>query len=474
MKILLVSSYRFENISRTDIAPPLGVLALAAVLRQSGMQPEVLDLNLVDPNDGQTPEDAYIAAIIGHCQNANEKTLIGFSCLTTTHFPFMRIATQKIKQLYPTAKTCLGGVHATLFINEIMHNCPEFDYVISGEGEEQIVALAHAVQSQDWSTLVNQQALGYRDIDGNVVINPRVHYIKDLDTLPMPAWDMIDFPKYYRDHTGWRNPKGHDIKISIPLMTTRSCPYDCNFCSSESIMGRGFRKRSPKQVVDEIEYHVKELGHNYFGFADDNLTLRKDHIMAICNDIVKRKLDIQFESFNGYNLASLDDEVVAALVAAGCVYVILPIEHGNDYMRNTVIGKRLPREKIFEVNNLYRKHKLLRRGVFIMGFPEDTPETLNSTRDMINDLDLDLCNVFSLIPFPGTKVFKQIIKDNLLISKIDVDKLWTGDMGLNTGGTDFYVKPYAMSIDQLSEYRGIFDQLATERLGKLRSNNGAF
>jgi anaerobic magnesium-protoporphyrin IX monomethyl ester cyclase len=472
MRVILISSYRFENISRTDIAPPLGVLALAAVLRQRcGITPELLDLNLIDHAPGQDPHDAYIEAITEKCADADHNTLIGFSCLTTTHFPFMRKAAALVKSFNPESLTCIGGVHATLFIEDIMKNCPELDFIVSGEGEEQIVTLAKYLENRDFELLKNQQAIGWRSQDGSIIINPRISYIQNLDTLPMPAWDLVAFKMYYRDHSNWRNPKGHDIKISIPLMTTRSCPYDCNFCSAHSIMGRGFRKRSPHNVVDEIEYHVNEFGHNYFGFSDDNLTLHKNHIMEICNEIQRRKLDIQFESFNGYNLASLDEEIIDALVKSGCVYVILPIEHGNDYIRNRIIGKKLPREKIFDVMSHYKKHNILTRGFFIMGFPEDTEHTLSETEKMINELQPDIVNVFTLIPFPGTKVFHQAFKDNLFINQVNPAHLWTGKMNLHTSGSEFYIKPYMMSMEQLEYWRMRFNSISDRLLKKVETAN---
>jgi radical SAM superfamily enzyme YgiQ (UPF0313 family) len=225
-------------------------------------------------------------------------------------------------------------------------------------------------------------------------------------------------------------------------------------------MGRGLRLRHPIKVVDEMENLYRQHNINYFGFLDDNLTLNKSHIMTLCNEIVKRGLNIQFESINGYNLASLDEEIIDAMAKAGCVYVILPIEHGSDYMREKVIGKRLSREKIFEVASLYKKYNLLTRGYFIMGFPEETPETLMETYTMIQNLQLDMNNVFNLIPFPGTKVFDQALRDNLLIGDIDASRLWTGQLGLHADNEQqFYIKPYTMTLEELSIFRKKFDML---------------
>ncbi|MBF0530246.1 MAG: radical SAM protein, partial [Deltaproteobacteria bacterium] len=177
------------------------------------------------------------------------------------------------------------------------------------------------------------------------------------------------------------------------------------------------------------------------------------------NEIVRRGMVIQFESFNGYNLASLDEEIVAAMVEAGCVYVIPPIEHANEYIRNKIIGKHLSRDKIYEVVALYKKYNLLTRGLFIMGFPEDTRETLDETHRMILDLNLDMNNVFNLIPFPGTKVFEQARRDNLFLGEVNADRLWEGAWDLNAVRSCFYLKPYQMTLEDLEEYRKIFDGL---------------
>ena len=465
MKAILISSFKFDSVSRTDIAPPLNLLYIAAVMRNSGVEPILFDMNLITVSSPETAEKERLAAVKVRLTESRPD-IIGISCLTTSHFPFMHQSAAMARRLFPNAIIILGGVHATLFAKEILENCPEFNYIVLGEGEEQTAELCKAFINGNVKDLSHIQSLGWRDPSGKVIVNPRINYITELDLLPMPAWDMIDFSLYYLDHSNWYNPKKHNIKISIPILSTRSCPYACNFCSAHKTMGRGFRKRSPSNVVDEIEYHIDKYAHNYFGFADDNLTLDKRHALDVFNEITKRGLDIQFESFNGYNLASLDAEVVDAMAQAGCIYAILPIEHGSDRMRNQIIGKKLPREKIFEVMNLYRKHRIQTRAMFIMGFPEDTSETLQETLTMIEALSPDMADVFTLIPFPGTKIFSQSIRDNLFIRQVDENKLWDGSLSLDTKGADFYIKPYAMSLDELADWRHKFNDVSAAYLAR--------
>ena len=123
---------------------------------------------------------------------------------------------------------------------------------------------------------------------------------------------------------------------------------------------------------------------------DDNLTLNKAHIIDLCNEILRRKIKIIFNTPNGVWINSIREEVVAKMAEAGFVHAGMPIEHGDEYIRNKVIGKVLDRKKIFEVARLFKKYKVMTHGMFIMGFPEDTNETLKNTYDMMNELRVQI------------------------------------------------------------------------------------
>jgi magnesium-protoporphyrin IX monomethyl ester (oxidative) cyclase len=223
------------------------------------------------------------------------------------------------------------------------------------------------------------------------------------------------------------------------------------------VMGKKHRKRGVSKIVDELELLVKEHGVNYFSFMDDQLTLNRGHTLELCDEILKRKLNIQFDAPNGVWINSLREDLVAKLAEAGMVACNLAIEHGNDYIRNKVIGKNLERDKIYKAAKYLKKHKVLSGGFFIMGFPEDTNETLQDTYDMMQDLQLDKMQVNTLVPFPETALFKQVIKENLFINKWNLDELWKTPISYQQG--EFVVKPYKMSVDELRSWRNKFDKL---------------
>jgi radical SAM superfamily enzyme YgiQ (UPF0313 family) len=223
------------------------------------------------------------------------------------------------------------------------------------------------------------------------------------------------------------------------------------------VMGRTHRKRSPKTIVNEIELLNKSYGINYFSFMDDQLTLNKAHIIELCDEILKRGLKIIFDAPNGLWINSLREEVVAKMAEAGLVCASIAVEHGDDYMRNKVIGKMLDRKKIFEVVRLFKKYNIMSVGQFIMGFPEDTNETLKNSYDIMDELQLDKSGCSTLIPFPETALFKQVVKDKLFIRDWNLDELWKTP--ISHGQAEFVIKPYNMSLDDLYKWRIKFDEM---------------
>lgn len=459
MNVLLVSCRRLDWMQESKGTIPVPLIYLAAVLQDAGYNPTILDLSILPAEVGKSPDEISLGILEQYIQK-HTPALIGFNCFVSQHFPFISSAAQYIRNIAPEIHITVGGSHPTLFAEDILNNCPEIDSIVLGEGEEQIVALAKAIEKRKMSDLISVQAITYR-VDGKVVSNPRISYISDLDALPESPWDLIKLEDYYSDHTGWHNPKNMNIQLSIPILTSRSCPFNCNFCACHKTMGRTFRMRTPKKIVDEIERLNKEFGMNYFGFIDDNVNLDKQHVIGICDQIIQRKLDIQFEPTCGLYLGQVDEDVAYSLGKAGCVFARLPVEHGNDYMRNTIIGKNLPREQIFRAKRLLKENGMRVSTMSIMGFPEDTSATLQDTYDLLMELNADLNYVFNLIPFPGTRLFEQARSEGLLLGHFDTSSLWRGEADLDPvqKTQQYHLKPRNMSFEEMDIYREKFNQI---------------
>ncbi|MGE4297676.1 MAG: radical SAM protein [Desulfovibrionaceae bacterium] len=451
---------------------PPSLMYLASYAARYGFTSSLLDLNLHLRDDDETNPGYYERYLDIMCERMrrDQPRVVGIGCLFSGQFPFVDAATRRIKSMWPEVITCTGGIHPTIFGKDILENCPDIDFVAIGEGEEQFLNILNRAKNP--GHVIDCEGIGFRD-NGTVVVREKTHFIADLNALPMPDYLLVDFDDYRHDLSKWHNPKGHAFDISVPLITSRSCPNRCNFCSMFLVMGPKFRARSAENVLEEIEYLYNEHGVRHFSVMDDNLTFSKKRTLTICDTIVKRGLDIQFDTPNGLMVRTLDQEVVDALVSAGWVRGSIAIESGSDYIRNEVVGKRLPREMIFDVLGYVAKYPhVYLRAYFIMGFPEDTPETLEASYAMIEEMHIDDIYMSNIMPFPGTNLFKQCVRDDLLLG-INHTNIWRAEMLYMTGNKRFFIKPYAMDLAQLQAYRVRFDAQLDRKRQEARARRKA-
>ena len=462
MKILLIAPYvnlyfdrSGKSVVREDFIPSSALLHLAAILRAKNYEPIIIDLNNSVVHNQKEKYLDYCKKVIIDSLNEHKPDLVGINCLFSGTFPDVLEFAKTVKSHSPNLKTAIGGIHPTSFYKEILTHCNDVDYVAIGEGENSIVDLAASIKAKNENLLSAIKSFAYRDKEGVVKINREKNYVEDLSSLPMPAWDLLNFKEFEMNLDHYYNPRKLPLKYRAAIFSSRACPLACNFCDMFLVMGKKHRKRSAKTIVDEIEMLNKNHGVNFFSFMDDQLTLNKGHIIEVCDGIIERKLKIAFDTPNGLWINSLREEVVAKMAEAGLVKTNLAIEHGDDYIRNKIIGKGLDREKIFEVARLFKKYRVMSSGFFIMGFPEDTNETLQNTYDMMDELKLDTVAVFTLIPFVGTALFKQVVKDKLFIDDWNLDELWKNPM--QNQQAEFFIKPYNMTVDELYKWRKKFD-----------------
>jgi len=474
MHVLLINPSTPAYMPNKEFMFSTALLSLAAVLQQAGFTVELLDLNTYKPWAlPPAAAEATIAAAISGRIRESRPSLIGIGCLFSGQFPGVLRDAHTCKQANPSIPVVVGGMHPTTFPREILVNCPAIDYVVIGEGERQIVAIARWVQHRR-ADLAQVDGIAWRDAAGEVVVNEKKTYIDDLDSLPLPAYELMRFSDYDHDTTHWHNPRRHSFSMTVPLVSSRSCPMRCNFCSMFLVMGPRIRFRSPVHLVDEIEHLYREYGQRHFSFMDDNVNLKKRHILSICDEILRRGLEIQFETPNGLMTNALDREVMDGMIAAGWIRGAIAIESGSDHIRNTIMGKRLSREKIFEVIALARSYpRLYFKAYFIIGMPEDTRDTLQQTYDMIREIEIDDPYVTNLIPFPGTRVFEQARRDNLFVEDFDFQNLWRMDGFHYHDNKRFYIRPYQLRLEELQEFRRAFDRLLLENRAARRRERAA-
>jgi len=449
MKVLLVNppipSFWYNN----EFYLPSSMLYLAASLREQGHTPLILDMKIHSLNP-ESKGTGFYEELLCSKISSFAPDLIGFGCLFSGNFPDVLHFASLCKKQFPDIPIVAGGIHFTIHVQKIMEMCPAFDLIIIGEGERSLPEMVSALSTGGSVAAID--GIAWRE-SGTVRINQKASYIENPDEIPFPAYDLINLQDYFVDTSAWHNPKKLPINTSIPIITSRSCPLRCNFCSMYTVMGPRWRSRSPENVVQEIEFLYNTYQHRHFSIMDDNFTLNKSRALEICRLIRDRGLDIQFETPNGLNINSLDAELMDALVEAGMVRVALAIESGSDHIRNTIMGKHLSREKILDTVALTRRYPQLHvSAFFIIGMPEETKETLEDTYEMIKLIKADKIQLMNIVPFPHTAVFDQAVRDGLLVD-LDTETLFlSSDLYFKNSGR-FFIKPYHLELHEMEAFR---------------------
>lgn len=437
MNILLINAATdYEGTSQRSVYFPTGILSVAASLKREGHAVRVLDLN-IDRESFEPLLDWNIAA--------TNPQLVGIGGLYSSAWPHQKRIAQFVKSRIPNVPIVVGGIHPTMFAQEILERYSFIDYVVLGEGELTACYLADAIALDQSASLLD--GIAFRK-DGSVIVNPKTRFA-DVESLPEPDYSLVSVEKYSFDTSGWHSPKNIPVGRPFPILTSRSCPKRCSFCSMHLVHGQGIRHRSTTSVVDEMEHLHHAYGATYFEIMDDNLTCDRGHVLSFCSKIRSRGLDIQFCTPNGVAVEGFDDEVCSALVDAGLVRVCLAIESGSEFIRNKAIGKKLSNEQIDIAMRACEKQPTLFVGAFfVFGMPQETSETLAESVKMATSLPLDKAWVFFATPYPGTALHRLCVRDGLIEHQ---DLLENPMLKSDTDSPHF--KPPNVSIEELQSAR---------------------
>ena len=421
--------------------PPIGLGYLASFLEKYGHKVILIDCWIHHFSNEE------IFRIIRH----TKPDIVGLTALTA-HYEEMRelcefISNERLRD--PNISQFLlmiGGIHVTALPEVSLLEC-KADLAVLGEGENTLLELIEAVvQSQD-----PYKIDGIAYIKNNTLkMNKPRDLIKNLDELPFPAWHLMPISHYPQD------PHGHDYKRTpfAPILTTRGCPFSCTYCASTNFWRRTIRYRSPKNVVDEIEYLIQKFGVREIHVWDDNLTLSKQHILGICHEIIRRKLDVTIKCPNGIRIDSLDNEILMWMRQAGFYHMILAIESGSQHVLNQV-QKKLDLDKVPRIARLAKKYGFIIKGFFILGLPGETISSAIETIKFSKKIGLNFAAFFIAQPLPGSQLFTEWVhKKKITQIKWDEIQFDTGVYSLdylpikvlitlrNRGYLTFFARPY--------------------------------
>lgn len=434
MRILLLNpAFSAPKHAGFGLSFPLGLGYLATALKNAGHDVIGLDAAIGAPPQTISAGQIHFGFTDTQLRDRiikHKPDIIGISCFFSSRFPAVLKSARVIKDIDKTIPVIVGGAHPSIMPDNVCAY-PEIDFAMIGESEHSLVTFLQAFEKQmDYHSI---EGLAFKR-DGQVIVNPKTQYENEPDRLGFPDWDTFCLEKYLiLNKDRW----GLGFGRYAPLITSRSCPYHCNFCSVHKVMGPKYRARSAEHVLQEIELLVTGYGVNEISFEDDNLTYEKGRFIEICRGIIENKFKIKWHTPNGVHVGSLDDEMIDWASQAGCDSLNLAIESGDEHMRNKVIKKGLSTQKIYEVVRSCRKAGIKVNAYFVIGMPGEIDHSINNTRKLIKDLRFDNLSIFTATPIPGTRLYDECL-------------------------TKGYIKPNSIDSDFVSEQATIFTQPVIE------------
>ncbi|MDP8257458.1 MAG: radical SAM protein [Candidatus Alcyoniella australis] len=368
---------------------PLGIMYLASYLRERyGCEVKLFDMQL------------RIKRVEPVIQAAREfgPELIGISGMSPDARAIQSL-TQAIRREFPDVPLVIGGAHAT--------NCPErtldetdCDYLIPNEGELALGALVEHLRGE--RELQDVPSILYRR-DGQTVQHEPAPYIEDLDSLPFPAFDLIDIEGYYKIQ---RCGVIFSHKRYAAMVTSRGCPYRCAYC--HNILGKHNRVRSPENVVNEMQSLVREYGVGEFVIMDDMVNLYPKRINRIAELIIERKLDIKLHFPIGMRGDIMTEESVRLLKKAGMFRCMYAVETASPRLQK-MIRKNNDLDKILHIIDYTQRQGVMVHGTFMLGFPTETEQEALATLELARRSRLHTAAFYRVIPYWGTDLYRMAL-----------------------------------------------------------------
>lgn len=346
--------------------PPLGLAYIAAALN-SHYNLQVIDASALGIDKVELfKKNTYLFGLnkeeIVNLINIDTDILC-ISLMFSNNWLYDKELIKHIKAEYPDLKIIAGGEHVTAVPEFCMEEAP-IDFIVLGEGEDTIVELCKSIQNDKDVSLV--QGIVYK-VDGVVNFSNVRNRISNIQEISWPAWDLFPIDKYFENEMTFGIHRGK----TLPIMATRGCPYDCTFCSSPQMWGRKYQMRDPKDFVDEIEYLHTKYNVNNFDLYDLTAIILKDWTVKMCNELIKRKLEISYQLPSGTRAEAIDFEVAQLLFKSGCKNITYAPESGSKLVLKSV-RKKVKIDNMLKSIQSSNKAELNVKLNMILGFPDDT------------------------------------------------------------------------------------------------------
>lgn len=386
MNILLINiPVRFNAFENSQ--PPLGIAYLAAVCRQAGYsQVRIRDYEVEPFRESEFADEL----------RTFRPDVVGFSCRTASYPAAVQLA-KTLRSLLPDVLVVFGGHHPTALAEEVLAESAA-DVVVRKEGEETFPALIKAVEAG--GALDEIAGISFRAGNGSIRHNPDRGYLKALDAIPFPAWDLLPMSRY-----------AYGVVLS-----SRGCPFNCIYCD-KNISTRDVRYRSEESVVDELTALVNDWKQDLIYFDDDHFLLNKGRFSRIMDLLEAR--GVHFEWKCQARVDSIDPEMLRRAKQTGCVEIIFGVETGDpselEFIQKAGNATLEQTRKVFQ---WAREAGIPTRANFMMGFPVSTPETVANTIRFAAELKADNYRFFHVVPLPNTNLWDYCVTRKMIPSTV--------------------------------------------------------
>lgn len=395
--------YKYDLTTTWNLSPYM--LCLLAAMLQDKYEIKIVDAQFYNMSEEQFKKEVQDF----------QPDCVGISVLSSEYASILDTAAAIVKKINKDVITIAGGVHVTTQYYRVLEN-KDIDYAVRGEGE---YVLRDFLAYLNGEGTFPEKGIVFRNENGGVTALPP-DLIQDLDALPLPNYDLVDYMVY--TNTGPRY--GVDSVHIYPyarLLTSRGCYVGCSFCQVESISGKKWRMRSAEKVVDELTFLKAKYGIKSFIIEDDNPFGQKKRTKDMLRLLKKRNLNLKWK-VAGVAVFLMDEEIFKLMAETGCQMIGIAIESGSERILKQVIRKPVDLKKVPEMIKMAQKYGLYVAANFIIGFPGETWDEILQTIHYAETCGADYCKIYPANPLVGTKLFDMAKRSNLIVgdpNKVD-------------------------------------------------------
>ena len=366
--------------------PPLSLASIGAVLENDHHQVSIIDC----PAQGITLQK--IEQVV--CDWA--PAVVIWSTGTPSIEGDLELASS-VKKWRSGIITAVFGTHVTALDKECMRSVPELDVIVRNEPELTVSELVGALSKGEDIKAV--KGITFRTAQEEIISNPARPFIDNLDSLPFPAWHLLEIDRY-------RLPlKGKPFLMISPL---RGCPFHCSFCTCHTYYGNKLRTRTVESVLAEIAYNQKRFAVNDYFFWAETFVVDKHYVSKLCSGLIERNMGISWTANS--RVDTVDAPLLALMARAGCWMISYGIESASQKVLDEA-GKGTTRQDALEAVRATRQAGIKSVGHFILGLPGETRTSIEETIAFAQTLQLDLAQFYCAVPFPGSRLYDRALKE---------------------------------------------------------------